>query len=343
MLSLSAVSPLGFASTPQNPCEDSKPYDAQFTDADGNLDATRTINGYFSNRACAEMMDTGFGVNLPQAGMDVTNDGTYGNAAELSQFMPLLENFADTDLCAVNVRWHIGTEHRSEGQYDENGSGPHEYEGHGVDGSRRRRKLAEGEARQGMLCHHYEETDSKFTTAYDWEHCHGMEVGQTYEIHWTHSAAGSCGTAWQMQTPFYDGVFCTPGVISLGANPPFNVHEKVGVQGQVFTVVNDDSGAYDNWDLMYAAWQDDTHWVDVAKYIGSTTGTTRDNEVCSMYSPITWQVDRTCHLISAASFDHLCRLMKENGGDDLSADTHPHGSRELVDDALSSSVVYRKK
>ena len=28
-----------------------------------------------------------------------------------------------------------------------------------------------------------------------------------------------------------------------------------------------------------------------------------------MYAPITWQVDRTCHKISASSFDEMCRYM----------------------------------
>jgi len=338
MLSLAAVSPLGFASVPaENPCEDAKPYDAQFTDADGNLDTDATIVGYFNNAACAEMMDTGFNINLPQAGMDVTNDGVYGNVTTATDlFEPILTDYADAGLCAVNVHWHLGTEHRSEGQYDEDGSGPD------ADHRRKSRKASES-ARQGLQCHHYDEADAKFTTAYDWQYCHGMEVGQTYEIHWPHSAAGACGTEWQMQTPFYDGVFCTPGVISLGANPPFNVNEKVGVQAQVFTVVNDDSGAYDNADLFSGAWQDDAHWADVAKYIGSTTGTSRDNDICSYYSPITWQVDRTCHMVSAASFDYMCKMMQDNAGDDLSDDLEPHGSRELVDDEWAASVVYRKK
>ena len=43
---------------------------------------------------------------------------------------------------------------------------------------------------------------------------------------------------------------------------------------------------------------------DMAYYTGSTTGTSRDNQVCSRYTPITWQVDRKCHMISASSFDH---------------------------------------
>ena len=86
---------------------------------------------------------------------------------------------------------------------------------------------------------------------------------------------------------------------------------------------------------------DDTHWKDVAKYIGSTTGTTRDNEVCSMYAPITWQMDRKCHKVSAWSFDQMCKAMKNNA-DDMSADLHPHGARELVAGHLASDELFRK-
>jgi len=282
--------------------------------------------------------------DLPQAGMDVTADGVYGDLNYTGTLDSILVNYdvADPMLCPVNVHWHLGTEHRSAGQYDEDGTGPHAYEYADLHD---RRKLA-GDARQGMLCHHYDDTDTKFTTPYEWEYCVDMEVGQTYEIHWPHSAAGDCGTQWQYQTPFYDGVFCNAGIISIGDNPPFNVHKTVGVQGQVFTVVNSDDDEYQNDDLWAHAWMDEAtgKWTDVAKYVGSTTGTSRDNEVCSFYSPITWQVDRTCHMISAKSFDKLCKRMKENSmfGDDMSHDLYPHGSRELVNDEWTSATVHRK-
>merc|ERR1711998_239527 len=83
---------------------------------------------------------------------------------------------------------------------------------------------------------------------YSWEHCVDMEVGQTYEIHWPHSTVGACGTPYQYQTPFYDGVFCgianaaaTAFVQSAGAA---GVASNVGVQSQVFTVVNDETYYY---------------------------------------------------------------------------------------------------
>merc|ERR1711998_772862 len=69
--------------------------------------------------------------------------------------------------------------------------------------------------------------------------------------------------------------------------------------------------------------------TDMAYYTGSTTGTSRDNLVCSRYTPITWQVDRKCHMISAASFDKLCESMK-GVRDDMSMDLHAHGARETV-------------
>ena len=46
---------------------------------------------------------------------------------------------------------------------------------------------------------------------------------------------------------FDDGVFCKPNVISLGTGTDltgFNVHDTIGVQGQVFTIVNSDDPEY---------------------------------------------------------------------------------------------------
>mmetsp|Transcript_18452 Transcript_18452/g.33418 ORF Transcript_18452/g.33418 Transcript_18452/m.33418 type:complete len:99 (-) Transcript_18452:230-526(-) len=75
---------------------------------------------------------------------------------------------------------------------------------------------------------------------------------------------------------------------------------------------------------------------DVAIYTGSTTGTSRNNDdSCSAYSPITWQVDRKCHLISASSFDKMCADMKAQA-DDMTDDLYAHGSRTVVDKNMAS-------
>ena len=47
------------------------------------------------------------------------------------------------------------------------------------------------------------------------------------------------------------------------------------------------------------------------------------NEICSGYTPITWQVDRKCHMISASTFDPLCYDVKTQR-DDMSGDLYQH-------------------
>ena len=142
------------------------------------------------------------------------------------------------------------------------------------------------------------------------------------------------------QAPFYDGVFCRDGIITIA---PLNTYKTVGVQGQVFTIVNDKEQAYKPPEnLMLHAWKDETHWKDVAKYTGSTTGTSRNNQECSRYTPITWQVDRTCHKVSAKAWDEMCKLMKDQK-DDMTSDTHAHGARAFVKHALVANNQQSRK
>merc|ERR1712019_315808 len=119
-----------------------------------------------------------------------------------------------------------------------------------------------------------------------------------------------------------------------------NLVNAVGVQAQVFTIVNDESYYYP--DLMRGAIVDGDFWKDVAAYTGSTTGTSRSNTKCSKYTPITWQVDRKCHLISASTFDKMCADMMSQR-DDMSMDIHAHGSRELVDHAKAANNHHRRQ
>eukprot|EP00980_Cylindrotheca_fusiformis_P004805 scaffold1028_cov135-Cylindrotheca_fusiformis.AAC.15 len=263
---------------------------------------------------------------LPQAGGNVTKG--FQGGLEVNH-EPIKTPFFQNEMCPVNVHWHLGTEHLSVGEYDEMGKGPHTTPDEG------RRALAEVDVRGGFRCHHYDEADSKFTKPYEWKHCEGMEVGETYEVHWPHSAAGACGTVNQFQSPFYDGVFCNVDVLGDFSRLP----QQVGVQAQIFTIVNDEDYYYP--DLMHGMIVDGEMGSDIAKYTGSTTGTSRDNEVCSAYSPITWQVDRKCHMVSASTFDKMCADMKAQR-DDMSEDIIPHGSRELVDKDYVADNLVRK-
>jgi hypothetical protein len=298
-----------------NPCEGTKP-------APGSG---------FDNKPCFlnDVLNS-----MEQAGANVTKG--YQGSLISSSSGPITDPYWKVGLCPVNVHWHLGTEHYSAGEYDENGKGPthHVYVAGNDSGFGRR--LAD-EARVGFRCRHYDKNDPKFTTEYEWDHCADMYVGETYEVHWPHSAVGACHTPNQYQTPFYDGVFCLLGPF-LAANglqvSDVETNKAIGVQSQVFTVVNDETYYYP--DLMRGMIVDGAYGADMAMYTGSTTGTSRDNTVCSGYAPITWQVDRKCHLISASSFDKMCADMKSQK-DDMTHDLYPHGSRVLVADNLAAN------
>jgi len=289
----------------------------------------------FDNLPC-NTSDGSIGATVPpQAGSNVTlgYKGEYADQSEKKDYSePLRAAYSEQGLCPVNVHWHLGTEHISQGEYDETGTGPTDV--------KTRRKLA-GKARQGGQCMKYDKDEEMYTKKYDWKHCDShMEVGQTYEVHWPHSIFGACNTPDQYQTPFYDGVFCRYAEMNGNASNPLfpkvagmPLPQTIGVQAQVFVIVNDET--YYNPDLIRGMIVDADKGTDIAYYTGSTTGTTGDNTVCSAYGPITWQVDRTCHQISASSFDKMCMEMKSQF-DDMSEDLEAHGSRIVVNDNLSS-------
>jgi len=297
------------------------------------VDGAAAGDNYFLNTNCT--LESGLLDALEQAGANVTKGYKGEIDAMKDDRLPIMTTYLAAGLCPVNVHWHLGTEHLSVGEFDETGSGPAMSSVSDDSGAGDSRRLANN-ARLGFRCHKYNANDPKFTTEYNWHHCKSMHVGETYEIHWPHSAAGACGTPYQYQTPFYDGVFCMDGIVSLD---PLNTYMKIGVQSQVFTIVNDETYYYP--DLMRGMIMDGEYGKDIGKYTGSTTGTSRDNTVCSRFTPITWQVDRKCHLISASSFDKMCADMKTQS-DDMSDDLHAHGSRILVDDKLAANNLHRR-
>jgi len=286
-----------------NPCADKKP---------------KPGSGY-DNNDCTEAISSA----IEQAGADVTKGYKGGLAVNETAFTSA---YWTNKMCPVNVHWHLGAEHRSQGEFDEGGKGP------GKAGAPATRRMA-GSVRYGFACHKYNANDAKFTTEYKWQHCKDMHVGETYEVHWPHSALGACNTPHQYQYPFYDGVFCNWQNEVHGGITQQQLANAVGVQSQVFVIVNDENYYYP--DLIRGMIVDGDFGKDVAAYTGSTTGTTRSNSVCSKYSPITWQVDRKCHLISASTFDKMCADMKQQA-DDMSADLYAHGARELVSKTLAA-------
>jgi len=266
----------------------------------------------------------------PQDGYNLTK-GNQGNIEV--DYVPNTEPYWSSKMCPVNVHWHMGTEHYSLGEYDENGGGPQRSQDQPTAPDNQR-------VRPGYRCHHFDKNDRRFTTPYLWQHCINMQVGETYEVHWPHSAAGACGTFNQYQTPFYDGMFCNLDTETFSTLTEQDIANTVGVQAQIFTIVNDETFFYP--DLIRGMIVDKEYGQDLAYYTGSTTGSTENGDICSQYTPITWQVDRKCHMISASSFDKLCAEMKVQR-DDMSLDLHPHGSRELVmNDLVANSDKIRE-
>lgn len=267
-----------------------------------------------------------------QSGADVTQ-GFVGDIN--TTVTPISVPYHKTALCPVNVHWHLGAEHRSAGEYDEYGTSPNsggtpdgrEPADNNPDVNPPNRILTE--ARYGYACRKYDASIATHTTDYEWKHCVDMHVGETYEVHWPHSALGACGTPNQYQHPFYDGVFCGATADLITQLTPQMIADNVGVQAQVFTIINDEHYYYPDLARGMIVEADHDMGIDIAAYTGSTTGTSRNNQICSFYAPITWQVDRKCHFISASSFDKMCADMKQMR-DDMSGDLHPHGARELV-------------
>jgi hypothetical protein len=177
---------------------------------------------------------------------------------------------------------------------------------------------------------------------YDWKYCEGMHVGLTYEFHWPHSSLGACQTEWQYQYHFLDGVLCgaTQGNVDIATASALlsDRTHGIGVEGQVYTIVNSDDGAH-----KHATWSALDGWnkelaTDYAWYQGSTTGDAADNEICrGTGGLVTWHQDRQCHLLEASTMDNICRQMLVISADDMSPDVAPHGARETVSASLSDT------
>lgn len=270
------------------------------------------------------------------------------NAGKLDGGLTEIEDFDAEKMCTVNVHWHLGAEHLSAGEYDHACSFDHPdlpKEG--------RRSLAEAITPGRMCCKGkelWESEDPLITTEYEWKYCKNMHVGLTYEVHWPHSNLGHCQSEWQFQHPFIDGVLCdatTGGVDPVTALKLIFEDEavRIGVEAQVFTIVNSgdphSAHAMETWHSLFG--YNKQIAKDVATYKGSTTGDGADNKFCrGTGGLVTWEVDRECHMLEAATMDELCREMLKVPSDDLSPDVYPHGSRDVVDDKYADDVIDKK-
>lgn len=207
----------------------------------------------------------------------------------------------------VNTHFHLGAEHRSAGEwgYDVEHGGAGDVCEHNE--FCEHHNITKQEV--GYFCRDRGLAGKKLLAPYDFKHCHGVKVGNTYEIHWVFSTGGD---------KMLDGLQVT----QTSNNP------HAAVRGQVYVIVNPEPGASmspssTNDDLMHT-WRSPKFSV---QYAGSTTGTKHTNECCSR-TEVSWHVDQECHEISAASFDNMCRVMAETYK--MTKDTSAHGAREIV-------------
>ena len=293
-------------------------------------------------------------IECEDAGAQSATDVTKGAAGDLDPALAPIVDYNDMGMCTVNVHWHIGAEHRSEGQYDEAAAFDHPNKDTYA-GSHRRLASSDGGMRIGHMCTKgkelWEANDASVRNSdgsvneYDWKYCKDMHVGLTYEFHWPHSSLGACQTPWQYQYHFLDGVLCgaTQGGIDIAtaANALTTKAHAIGVEGQVFTIVNGMGGEAirPTWDVLNG-W-DRQSAKDVAYYQGSTTGDAVQSgahagDKCRGTGDlVTWHVDRECHTLEASTMDEMCRRMLVISADDMSPDVIPHGARETVVQALT--------
>jgi len=226
-------------------------------------------------------------------------DVTAGSPGELDDRVPSVYSTPET-LVHVNTHYHLGAEHKSTGQYDQLAP---------LDNHRR---LLATDIDAGWYCPALPESE---TGDYEWEYCQNTKVGHTYELHYVHSNAG---------VKIADGL----GGAFAKSNNPIAL-----VVGQVVQITTNPDDCVD--DMMHH-WQQPAEG-EMALYLGSTTGMSYNNEVCSKFT-VHWNVDTICRKVCAESFDKMCKTMIEDYS--MSKDIMPHGSRTLVAPELSASELY---
>merc|ERR1719182_815075 len=280
-------------------------------------------------------------IECENAGAQSATDVTKGAAGDRDPALAPIVDYNDMGMCTVNVHWHIGAEHRSEGQYDEAAAFDHPNKDTYA-GSHRRLASADGGMRIGHMCTKgkelWEANDASVRNSdgsvneYDWKYCKDMHVGLPSEFHWPHSSLGACQTPWQYQYHFLDGVYCKAtqaGVdIATAAALLGDKTHGIGVEGQVFTIVNGITAeksaelgqgnavrptwdVLNGWDRQAIADTKTDATGGVAYYQGSTTGDAANNDdVCrGTGNLVTWHQDRKCHTLEASTMDEMCRRM----------------------------------
>mmetsp|Transcript_37953 Transcript_37953/g.77654 ORF Transcript_37953/g.77654 Transcript_37953/m.77654 type:complete len:299 (+) Transcript_37953:48-944(+) len=227
----------------------------------------------------------------------------------------------------VNIHWHLGAEHRMENAYDRRSPEWASYvtvpdENH-----------VSQPVVPGLWCPTDGIDDAKLDeSSFSFTYCKAAQVGGTYEFHWVFSTGGP----GRLQEDGDEGQLgITAG---LGGAFTRTNNADVIVRAQICLIVNDPS-LNDYVDAknrtFLEQWQQPPAGSAV-RYVGSTTGPSYDDEVCSPVE-VNWHVDQRCCILSAQAMDNLCKDMIDAG---LEADVSPKGSRRPVDRRWVSDVTF---
>ncbi len=270
--------------------------------------------------------------NTGQANAQSPRNVTRGSPGEVDT--PLVYTptgaFNNAAMDPANLHFHLGAEHYSGGQYD-------------VDFDYGKPPGSTDEETPGRMCSipmlkaKFGLTDAQVDTPYAFQYCRGeTRVGSTYEFHYVHSTGAD-------HVPGYSEHLSD----GLGGAFDFTINPLVLVQAQVFVLINDASGRFDQYNWLNPdeasafslrhGWNESLAAEDSAFYLGSTTGTKYGAEICSMYLA-QWEVDRMCHVASAQSMDKLCQWLESSG--DETVDVKPHGARAVVMPVNASKALY---
>ncbi|CAJ1454551.1 unnamed protein product [Effrenium voratum] len=252
----------------------------------------------------------------PQAPRNVT----CGFVGEKKARVKPLDTDAVFKFIQANLHFHLGAEHLSAGEYDLDSPPP---------GVEKASSVALGKF--CGLC----DIPAQQLQPFDFEHCKNVSVGNTYEFHWVFSTGaplvGLRDDGEEGQLGITDGL---GGALNRTINP------KVIVRGQACRIIN--NASLDTEEKIGADYADFlTQWRQPplgqgVRYMGSTTGNSLDDEVCSPIE-VNWHVDTKCCTLSAQAFDRTCKAMYDEG---LREDLKPKGSRAPVSAANSATVIY---
>jgi len=291
-----------------------------------------------------------------QAPRDVTTAAQAHDWGGRSAMMATLTTSQKNSLALTNLHIHLGAEHKSDYYKDANDTAAWT----ASKSSSHRRQGAD--TRPGFMCsasdNGWSAPTSSETASYSFQHCKGLSVGKSFELHYVYSSAGDHGGSYNdgltVAAGKGDRQINNPMVRSLSDPNPtltstltltpiltLTTSCKVVVNALVIHIINSAADAY-TYDDLKSSWNiATTNGVQVTHdntnsfmYAGSTTGSSFNNDVCSPYA-ITWHVDPRCHLVSAASMDKMCEQLKAEGVTDVSS----HNSRELVSVEISTKNV----